>query len=202
MRDLNGAVIFYIFCFTVVPANKRNININLVVKEDLGESFSGQLLSWVLNYGRYIIIITQIIVLSVFFLRFKLDREHTDLKEAVTQKQALLESISDLEDEIRKVQGKLLHINQITEDQANILKVLRFLQEHTPANTTFSVLQLSANKISLSATSGNLRSFSFLLQQFQYDKRFSEVTLENIQRLSNGRVEFKINAKLNIKEFK
>jgi len=79
-----------------VPADKRKININLIVKEDLGEALSSQILSWALTYGRYIIIITQIVVLSVFFLRFKLDRDHTDLKEAVTQKQALLESISDL----------------------------------------------------------------------------------------------------------
>ena len=79
-----------------MPADKRKININLIVKEDLGEALSSQILSWALTYGRYIIIITQIVVLSVFFLRFKLDRDHTDLKEAVTQKQALLESISDL----------------------------------------------------------------------------------------------------------
>jgi Tfp pilus assembly protein PilN len=185
-----------------VPADKRKININLIVKEDLGEALSSQILSWALTYGRYIIIITQIVVLSVFFLRFKLDRDHTDLKEAVTQKQALLESISDLETEIRKLQGKLLHIEQITSDQTNITKVLRFLQDRTPSNTSFSVLSLTTDKISLQATSGNLKSFSFFLSQFQQDKRFSEITLESIQRLADGKVEFKISSRLNLKEFK
>lgn len=185
-----------------MPARKNKININLLLKEDLGESFTSQILSWALTYGRYIIILTQIIVLFVFFLRFKLDRDHTDLKESVTQKQAILTSISDFEKEIRKTQGKLKSIEEILEGQTNILKVLRFFQEKTPSNITFTFLSLNTEKLSFSATAGNLRSFNYLLQQLQKDNRFSEIALENIQRLPDGRVEFKINTKFTLKEFK
>lgn len=185
-----------------MPARKKKIaDINLIIKDQFGTSYYEQLLSWTLTYGRYIVIITQIIVLSVFFLRFKLDRDQTDLKEAVTQKQAIVESISDLETEIRRVQGKLGNIAQITENQEVIPNILYFLQENIPSDTILSNLSLSLEKVSFNATSKDLREFSFLLNQLQQNKKFSEVTLEDIKRQSDGRIEFKINAKVNISAF-
>lgn len=185
-----------------MPARKKKIaDINLIIKDQFGTSYYEQLLSWTLTYGRYIVIITQIIVLSVFFLRFKLDRDHTDLKEAVTQKQAIVESISDLETEIRRVQGKLGNIAQITENQEVIPNILYFLQENIPSDTILSNLSLSLEKVSFNATSKDLREFSFLLNQLQQNKKFSEVTLEDIKRRTDGRIEFKINAKVNISAF-
>ncbi len=184
-----------------MAASKKTVNINLIVKEDIGESFTAQILSWALTYGRYIIIITQIIVLSVFFLRFKLDRDHTDLKESVSQKQALVESISDLENEIKNVQNKLTHVGEITTNQTGIIKVLRFLQDHSPSNTSLSSLIITTNKISFAASAGNLKSFNYLLRQLQQDKRFSEITLENIIRKTDGRIEFQITSKIDINAF-
>ena len=113
-----------------MPAGKNKVNINLIVKKEA--SFSNQLLSWALTYGRYIIIITQIIVLTVFFTRFKLDRDHTDLKESVSQKQALIESVASLETEIRRIQKNLADIKQVTANQNIPLNILRFLSEITP----------------------------------------------------------------------
>lgn len=184
-----------------MAAHKKRPNINLVIKTDTDESFSGQVLSWAFTYGRYIIIITQIIVLSVFFLRFRLDRDHTDLKESVTQKQALIESVSDLEAEIRHVQQQLKHIREITTNQDGFLKVIRYLQENTPSDSTYSSLSISPDSINLNATVLNLRSFSFFLKKLQQNNKFTEVVLEDIQRRNDGRIEFKINAKINLKGF-
>lgn len=184
-----------------MPARKQPVNINLLLKDDLSESFTGQLLSWILTYGRYIIIITQIVVLSVFFLRFRVDREHTDLKESVSQKQAIIESISDLEKDMRQLQNRLNHVKQASTNQDAPLKILRFLQEELPSDTVFSTLSFTNDSINFAATSGNLRSFSYLLSQLQKDKKILDIYLEEINRRSDGRVEFKIKAKINLKEF-
>lgn len=184
-----------------MAAHKKQISINLIIKEQLGDSISEQFLGWILTYGRYIIIITQIIVLSVFFFRFKIDRDHTDLKELVTQKQAIVESLSDFETEIRRVQGRLTNIRAISVNQDVLIKVIKFLQQRAPADTTFTSLILTTDKISFQATSGNLRSFSYMLRQIQQDKKFSEVTLQDMNRKADGRIDFKIDAKLNLNEF-
>lgn len=182
-----------------MPASKKQPSINLIIRDELGESLSGQLLSWALTYGRYIIILTQIIVLTVFFLRFKLDRDHTDLKEFTSEKAAIIESVADLEAEIRRVQGRLSNIRQMSSDQDASLKVLLFLQESIPTNINFNTLILSPEKIAFSATAGSFKSFSFLLSELQRNNRFSDVALEEVLRQSDGRVEFRINAKINLK---
>lgn len=184
-----------------MAARNNQVNINLLIKSKTGDSLSEQFLSWILTYGRYIIIITQIIVLSVFFFRFKIDRDHTDLKELVTQKQAILESLTDLETEIRRIQGRLANIQTISAHQDSILKVIRFLQQRSPTDTTYTNLILNSDRISFLASSGNLRSFSYMLRQLQQDKKFSEVTLQDMNRKANGRIDFKIEAKIDLKEF-
>lgn len=184
-----------------MAARNNQVNINLLIKNKAGNSLSEQFLAWILTYGRYIIIITQIIVLSVFFFRFKIDRDHTDLKELVTQKQAILESLTDLETEIRRVQGRLANIHIISANQDSLLKVIRFLQQRTPSDTSFTNLILNSESISFLASSGNLRSFSYMLRQLQQDKKFSEVTLQDMNRKADGRIDYKIEAKINLKEF-
>lgn len=184
-----------------MAARNNQVNINLLIKNKAGNSLSEQFLAWILTYGRYIIIITQIIVLSVFFFRFKIDRDHTDLKERVTQKQAILESLTDMETEIRRIQARLANIQTISTNQDSLLKVIRFLQQRTPSDTTFTNLILNSERISFLASSGNLRSFSFMLRQLQLGKNFSEVTLQDMNRKANGRIDFKIEAKINLKEF-
>lgn len=184
-----------------MAARKKQVNINLIIREQSGNSLSEQFLSWILTYGRYIIIITQIIVLSVFFFRFKIDRDHTDLKEKITEKQAIVESLSDFETEIRRVQGRLSNIKAVSENQDGLIKVIRFLQQRTPSDTSFTNLILTTNKISFQASSGNLRTFSYILRQIQTDNKFSEVILQDMNRKADGRIDFKIEAKLNIKEF-
>lgn len=184
-----------------MAAPKKKININLVIKQEVASDFIGQIFSWALTYGRYIIIITQIFVLSVFFLRFKLDRDYTDLKELVSQKQALIESVSDLENEIRRIQTRLSYIRQLSTNQDGFLRVLTYLSTHAPSDTTIVTLSLGKEKIAFAAVVDNLKSFSFLLSQLQQDNKFFDVTLEDIFRRPDSRIEFKISAKMNLKSF-
>ena len=69
--------------------NPLKLKINLLSKKDLEEKALGRFLKWSLSFGRYIIVGTEIIVLIAFFSRFKLDRQLTDLHEAINQKGVL-----------------------------------------------------------------------------------------------------------------
>jgi hypothetical protein len=178
-----------------MSAHGKNRNINLLIKEE-NKLFSEQLFSWALTYGRYIVIITQIIVLSVFFARFKLDQEHTEFKELVSQKQAIVASAQDSEKEFRRIQKLISHISLITDDQDYTLKILSFFQNNTPSHIAFLSLSISSEKISFIATAENLRDFSLLLSKLQQNNAFSEIALENITRQADNRIEFNIGAKI------
>ena len=61
--------------------------INLITRRK--EKVVDKVIYFVMNYLRYILVITQIIVIGVFFYRFKIDQEMVDLQEAVQQKKEI-----------------------------------------------------------------------------------------------------------------
>ncbi|KKS98232.1 MAG: hypothetical protein UV73_C0003G0174 [Candidatus Gottesmanbacteria bacterium GW2011_GWA2_43_14] len=177
-------------------SKKSKTEINLLVQKAKEESLSSQFLNWALTYGRYIIIIIQIVVLSVFFGRFKLDRDRTDLKESVGQKEALVGSIAEVNNEIIRVQKSLADIKSITGNYDAILQTINFLENKTPADTNFNLLSFSKSKVRFTAVSDSLTSFNVLLKNIQEDEIFSDVQLEDLKRLPDGKVEFRVQANL------
>ncbi|OGG02280.1 hypothetical protein A2W14_00950 [Candidatus Gottesmanbacteria bacterium RBG_16_37_8] len=184
-----------------MPANRKKSGINLIIKPEEQLSISSQFLNWALTYGRYIIIIIQIVVLSVFFMRFKIDRDRTDLKEGVVQKKALVESIIDVENEIKRVQKRLSDIKLITSNQDIYLRVIKFLEKNTPVDTSFALLSFSKNTVKFVAISENLKTFNFLLKRIQDDKLLTDIQLEDLKRRSDGRVEFRLQATINLSSY-
>lgn len=175
-----------------MPAGKKKSGINLLVTPERQEDLSAQFLTWALTYGRYIIIIIQIVVLSVFFMRFKLDRDRTDLKERVQQKQALIQSIFEVENEIKRVQKRLSDIKLISTNQDIYLTVISFLENNSPSDLTFSVISFDKQKIKMVASADNLKSFNFFLKQIQDSEMFKDIQLEDLKRRADGKVEFRV----------
>ncbi|PJB87766.1 hypothetical protein CO083_05355, partial [Candidatus Roizmanbacteria bacterium CG_4_9_14_0_8_um_filter_34_12] len=59
--------------------------INLLLPKE--KNWLDKVIYFGLNYLRYILVITQTVIIMVFFYRFKIDQEIVDLKDAVKQKQ-------------------------------------------------------------------------------------------------------------------
>lgn len=185
-----------------MPAPNKTLKVNLLPKEIFDETYTGQFFQWALTYGRYIIIITQIVVLGVFFARFRLDRENVDLKESIQQKQALISSVKDVENEVRNIQERLLQIKKIESTQYVPLSVLNFLQDVTPTAIFYKHIKISSGQLSLSGSGNNLHTLSGLLFQLKKSGRFSEITLDDIQRKPDGSVIFLIGTKFLLNSFK
>jgi len=177
-----------------VPAQRKN-NINLLPRDEFDRSFFGQFLAWALSYGRYIIIITQIVVLSVFFLRFKLDREHTDLKEAIAQKQAIIASVNGMENDIKSLQIRISDIKNLEQEQDFQTNVFAFLSQITPPDLVFKDLHITRNQIGITANSLSLKSFGSFLTFMKKSDKFLDISLGDIIR-NAGVINFKIDANI------
>jgi len=186
--------------FFDMAAQKQKKGINLIIKPEQELSISSQFLNWALTYGRYMIIIIQIMVLSVFFMRFKLDRDRTDLKEAVSQKKALISSFTDMENEINRVHKRLADIRQVTTNQDLYIRVINFLERNTPTATTYSLITLSKNKLTMVAVAENLRTFNYLLKRIQNESLLTDLELSDLKRRADGRVEFRLHSTVNVTE--
>lgn len=177
----------------------KPIAINLLGQEDLKHTPHGRIISWALTYGRYIMIGTEIVVLLAFISRFSLDRKLTDLKEEITQKQAILEANVDLERDIRLLQDALVKIKQTTANQSVPLDTLALLQAILPTDVYVETLDIATDRMAVSAVAGTTYGFSQLLTNLSATKQFAKIDIGDIKKSEFTGIEFKFTAYLSTK---
>lgn len=176
----------------------RRREIELVPKEEWEKRPLGQFLKWTLTIGRYIVIITELIVILAFLSRFKLDRDLTDLYEEIRQKQAIIESASDLESDFRFLQKGLATIQNLEETQLGAARVLEELAHLTPLDVSFSDLSSTSEEISFSATALSEAGMATFLNKLKTSDRFKDLNLSQVS-LDTAKeigIQFKLSARL------
>lgn len=170
-------------------------NINLLPGEE-GKKL-GKFLTWVLTYGRYIIIGTEIIVLLAFLSRFKLDRDLTDLHSSIAQKQAVILAAQDLERQVRELQNRLLIIKKLEQQRDFPPKLLVAFESLTPVDVTLTEFSLEPSKLTLTAVAFSNEGFSTFLNNLSASAYFADISLDQVGKPRSGKgVEFKISTSL------
>jgi len=177
-----------------MPAS--NVSINLLGKEDFTSTPSGRIISWAVTYGRYIMIGTEIVVLLAFASRFSLDRKLTDLKEAITQKQAILEANSQLEQSIKNLQERIAKTNVLYKDQDKLVKLLEFIQTSLPPDVHLDTLAIGVDKLSAQSVAGTNQGFSQFLALLSRNKQLTHVEIGDVKKGPLTGIEFQVVAGL------
>src|SRR3989344_1408018 len=89
----------------------KRYQINLIKKKEKG--IVDRLGDFFLHYLRYLIVITQIVVIAVFFFRFQIDQEIIDLKESIDQKREILKVTKPLVVDASVIDGKVGEVKKI-----------------------------------------------------------------------------------------
>ncbi len=172
----------------------KEIRINLLGSQDLSHTPWGRLVEWATTYGRYIMITTEIVVLLAFISRFSLDRKNTDLTEELRQKQAIIEANVDFERDIKSLQSHLTTAKALLTDQAKPVEVVNTLESLIPADVYLSSVDITRNKITISATAGTTRGFAQFLSNVQSIQQIQNVLLGDIRREPTSGIEFQLTA--------
>jgi len=161
---------------------KKNISfdINLIPKDPFFATPVGKILKWALSIGRYIVIFTELIVILSFVTRFSLDRQLTDLNDAIAQKKTVIESYGDLEQSVRQIQT-ILEEYQIVKQQVNITEIFPELTNIIPRDTELNELVLRQDQVSFSGRTITQGSLNTLINNIQLSDRFSNVSVDKIE---------------------
>lgn len=154
--------------------------INLLPKEPWETGILGQLIPWTLSVGRYVVVLTELMVISAFLYKFSLDGKQFDLQEKIRQKQAIINSYEDLEANFRQVQ---LQINSVKEVENKAMKageVLDALGQMTPIDAAYESITIDNDGVSLQGTVLSEIGLATLLTQTQASQNFDRVSLENV----------------------
>ena len=141
---------------------------------------------FVLNYLRYILVITQIVVIGVFFYRFKVDQEMVDLEEATGQKKEIVQVAQPLIKEAKKEAFKLDQVKLITTKQQSFLEAIDYLLSLFPENFFLNKIKVSGDVISLAGITQAPDILNKFLSRVRKEARFEKIELTNIKKGEQG----------------
>lgn len=172
----------------------RRRAINLLPKDSFESSQVGIVLSWLLSFGKWAVIVTQLIVMGAFLWRFSLDRELTDLKKSIAKNVAIIKSYEQIERDFVLTQKRLATAKTVIAQQKAITEELSTLASVTPLDVWYEKLTITPTSTTLSAYSRSLPGFSQFLSAIQRDTRYSSVSVARIQDggVQNAQMQFEI----------
>ncbi len=148
------------------------------------------LLTFILYYFRYIIVITQIIVIGVFFFRFRVDQQVIDLKESFKQKQQILAVTIPIVEEAKVIERKSKDIRLIVDQQDQTLDTLAFILKSVPREITIKNIQLLDNETIISGTSTQVFAIRAYHKKLTTHAGFELAEILSIERQLDGSFEF------------
>jgi Tfp pilus assembly protein PilN len=168
----------------------RTIDVNLLEKDAFSESPIGHIVTWAITYGRYIMILTEIVVLLAFVSRFSLDRKLTDLNEAIEQKQTIIEANQSFEDEINGIQAQIARTKSLISSQGKPIEALALTKNVLPVDVVLETLAITPEKITTQATAGSTQGFATLMNNLQATQQFIKVDIGEIKKIPAGGIKF------------
>lgn len=172
-----------------------NISINLVPQDPFFDTILGKTLKWAVSVGRYIVMFTELIVIVSFATRFTLDRQVTDLNQAINQKESVIRSYGDLEERIRTTQAQINQYQEL-EQQENLVEVFPQLSTITPSSVQLTELIIRPTSVTLGGTTLSQSSLNLLINNIQLSPSFFNVVVDRIETSEDqsGLLEFRISA--------
>lgn len=175
-----------------MAARKRQIS--LLPQEGFESTTLGRVLTWSLNTGRFIVIITELVVILAFLSRFWLDRTLTDLNEQIGQKVNLIKATKTFEEQYRLVQQRLLSIKEISQ-KPDFGHLTKTILAQVPTEVKLDKISVAIEEIQITGLSLSETGIEIFINQLDKQK-LGQV---KITQLTTGGEEPGIKFALNIK---
>lgn len=160
--------------------------INLIGHKNNRKGVISNLNYFFFNYFRYILVLTQLIVISVLFFRFTIDQRIIDLKESINQQEEVLKAVKPILDETQRVDLKLKESKKIIEAQDVFLYQLTYLIPKFPETIFLNNLSLTKDSAQMQGRILNPNHLQSFFNKIKSEKKYAEATLGQIQRDDTG----------------
>jgi hypothetical protein len=154
--------------------------INLLPKNKWEKGVIGRLFFWALNIGRYVVVFTELIVISAFLFRFGLDKQLTDVNFDIEQKKTVVMSYGDLEAKWRHLQEQLKQVATAKAAGTDAADILNSISQMTPLDTNYTTINITKEVVILEGQTLSDIGLATLLAKAQIDSRYQDVTLETV----------------------
>ncbi len=139
-----------------------------------------------LTYLRYILVITQLVVIAVLFYRFSIDQNIIDLQESVNQKKEIVKTVSPLLTEVKKVDNQITQIKKVIGQQTSEQRLFDYVLSQFPASATLNQLLFDSDKLTLIGASTTPRDVQLFYSRLKSDGKFAAVNISTIKKTETG----------------
>lgn len=161
---------------------RKTININLLQKQGAIKTISNKFLHFALYYLRYIVIVTQIIVIGVFFYRFSIDQKVIDLKESVSQKQEIIKTAQPLIQEAKSIEAKTKVVKTLLDKQKDFTDDFDYIRSTVPQSVILKKLTIGDTSITIEADALSVLNIKMFYEKLKKDQKFKTITLGKIDK--------------------
>jgi hypothetical protein len=178
-----------------LPGKLPKIEINLLPKDPFMESLPGKFLTWSLSIGRYIVVLTELIVIISFLSRFQLDRKLTDLNEAIEKQKSIILSYQETENRFLTTQTKINFLKKVQQNNT-FLDSMNFLEKNLPIDVKLSSISIQSSGWTLSASALSAQGMKLAVDKIISINSQSDVSMGSVKLNSRtGTIDFDINVR-------
>lgn len=161
-----------------MPINKSKI-INLLPNDDFQSTTFGRILKWALSSFRFMVIITELIVMSAFLSRFWLDARNSDLNEELNLSVAQVVAYEDVEKEFRSYQGQLSVARSLYSNTKSS-ELIQNVTSILPSDLVITSIQLIGEDVQIKAVSFSEQAVAQFLVNLEGLKVLEKVELSQV----------------------
>lgn len=154
--------------------------INLLQEKE--KDLSGKIIYFALHYLRYILVLTQIVVIAVFFYRFKIDQEVIDLRDELQQKEEIVQVSDPLMKEAKGVDLKTREIRNILIKQDSFQQMISYFLSVFPSKMSTAHIDFADEGIDFEGVTTDPLIIKSFLDKLRSDKAFKVIDLGSIRR--------------------
>jgi hypothetical protein len=160
----------------------KNFRFNLFHKK--GGSFVSDAVLFFNTYAKYIIIITQLVVLSVFFIKIVLDQTIIDLKESIDQKNQIILAAIPMIESSAHLSQKMTELNGLVDQTAKQYLLLTGTLKNIPQSIMLERIVIRPKVLSI--TGHTFEAVDIKRLQLRLEKiKLGQVTINRITKEKN-----------------
>lgn len=158
--------------------------INLFPKKE--RNITDQAVYFSFHYLRYILVVTQLVVIIVFFYRFKVDQEIVDLKDTLKQKKEIITVSQPILQQAHAVDIKSGFATGLMKSQNKYQAMITYFLSVFPSKLSLSQLIIENDSVTFGGTAIDVSIVQVFLARLRTDGKFKNVNLLSLKKSDFG----------------
>jgi hypothetical protein len=173
-------------------------SINLLPRDSFENSTLGVILEWALVFGKWAVILTQLIVMAAFLYRFTLDRTLTDLRKSITSDVMIIKSYEQVERDYMLAQKRVVTAKDAIKSQNQVLGIIAEIAKITPNDLWYDKINITDTSLNMTAYVSSLSGFAQFMTMIQKNPAFKNIRIAKLETSSTkgAQIQFEISTTL------